>query len=65
MILTAEGLIAFLLFVGLEIAALPRFVGAARSVGKAPLAIVGISVALFLLSFSALLEYYFLADYWP
>lgn len=56
--------IAFLLFAALEIAALPRFVRAARSVGKAPIAMVGISMALFLLVLSTVLEYYFVADYW-
>lgn len=56
--------VAFLLFVGLEMAALPRFVSAARSIGKAPLAIVGIAIALFLLVFSAVFEFYFLSDYW-
>lgn len=56
--------IAFLLFVALEIAALPRFVRAARSVGKASLAMIGIAVALVLLVFSAVMEYYVAAEYW-
>lgn len=55
--------LAFLLFVGLEIAAVPRFVSAARSVGKAPLALVGIAIALFLLIFSAVFEFYFVSDF--
>jgi len=55
---------ALLLFVGLEIAALPRFVRAARSVGKGALAMIGIGMALFLLFLSAVLEYYFVAEYW-
>ena len=56
--------IAFLLFVGLEIAALPRFVQAARSAGKAPLAIIGLAMAVLLLILSAVMEYYVAADYW-
>lgn len=56
--------IAFLLFVGFEIAAMPQFVRAARSTGKAPLAIIGIVVALVSMIFSAVMEYYFAADYW-
>lgn len=55
---------AFLLFVGLEIAALPRFVRAARTVGKVPLAMIGMAVALVILGFSAVMEYYIAADYW-
>lgn len=57
-------LVASLLFVGLEVAALPRFVRAARTTGKAPLAMFGILVALAILVFSAVMEYYFAADYW-
>ena len=53
-----------LLFTGFEIAALPQFVRAAQSTGKAPLAIVGIVVALVIMVFSAVMEYYFAADYW-
>lgn len=56
--------IAFLLFVGLEIAALPQFVRAARAAGKAPLAIIGMGVALLLLVLSAVMEYYVTAEYW-
>lgn len=55
---------AFLLFVGLEVAALPRFVGAARSRGKVPVAIVGIAMALLLLVLNAVLGFYILSDYW-
>lgn len=50
--------------VALEIAALPRFVRAARSVGKAPLAMIGITMALVILVFSAVMEYYVAAEYW-
>ena len=57
-------LIAFLLFVGLEVAALPRFVRAARTSGKAPLAMCGMLVACVILVFCAVMEYYFVADYW-
>ncbi len=56
--------LAFLLFVGLEIAALPQYVRAARTVGKAPLAMVGIALALIILAFSAVMEYYVAAEYW-
>jgi hypothetical protein len=56
--------IAFLLFAGLEIAALPQFVLAARSVGKAQIAMAGMAMALFLLVLNAVLEYYFVAEYW-
>ena len=55
---------AFLLFIGLEMAALPRFVRAALSAGKAPVAMIGIGLALFLLVLSVALEYYFVAEYW-
>jgi hypothetical protein len=55
---------AFLLFVGLEIAAVPQFVRAARTRGKAPLAMIGILVALVILGFSAVMEYYMAAEYW-
>jgi len=57
-------ILAFLLFVGLEIAALPQFVRAARMSGKAPLAMVGMLVACAILVFCAVMEYYFAADYW-
>ena len=56
--------IAFLLFVALEIAALPQFVRAARAAGKAPLAIIGITMSVLLLVLSAVMEYYVAADYW-
>lgn len=56
--------IAFLLFAGLEIAALPRFVRAARIVGKVPFAMIGMAVALGILIFSPVMEYYVAADYW-
>lgn len=56
--------LAFLLFVSVEIAALPQFVGAARASGKAIGAIIGIGLALFLLVTSVLLEYYMVAEYW-
>jgi len=47
-----------------EIAALSRLVSAAGSVGKAPLAIFGIAIALFLLFFRTVFEYDFLWGYW-
>jgi hypothetical protein len=56
--------IAILLFMGFEIAAMPQFVRAAQSTGKAPLAIVGIVVALVIMVFSAVMGYYFAVDYW-
>lgn len=56
--------IAFPLFVGLEIAALPRFVRAARIVGRVPLAMIGMAVALVILIFSAVMAYYVTAEYW-
>jgi len=56
--------IAFLFFVGLEIAAVPRFIRAARSAGKAPIAMIGIAMAFFFMVLSAVLEYYFVAEYW-
>ena len=56
--------IAFLLFVGLEIAALPQFVCAARAAGKAPLAMNGMGMAVLLLILSAVMEYYVAAEYW-
>lgn len=56
--------IAFLLFAGLEIAALPQFVRAARITGKAPLAMIGIALALVIFVFSAVMEYYVVAEYW-
>jgi len=56
--------IALLLFVGLEIAALPQFVRAARTAGKAPLAIFGMTTAVLLLALSAVMEYYITAEYW-
>jgi len=55
--------IAFLLFVGLEVAALPQFVRAARTTGKAPLAMIGIAIALVILVFSAVMGYYVTAEY--
>jgi len=54
---------AFLLFISLELASLPRFVKAARSTGAAIRAMVGMGVALLLLVLSLALEYYFIADY--
>jgi len=50
--------IAFLLFIGLEVAAMRTFVLAARSAGKAAVAMIGMALALFLLVLSAALEYY-------
>ena len=55
---------AFLLFVGLEIAALPQFVRVARMSGKTPVAMVGMLVACAILVFSAVMEYYVAAEYW-
>jgi hypothetical protein len=56
--------VAFLLFVGLEAAALPQFVRAARTAGKALLAMIGMGMALCILLFSAVLGYYATAEYW-
>lgn len=56
--------IAFLLFVGLEVAALPQFVRAARTTGKALLAMIGMAMALFLMISSAVMGYYATAEYW-
>ena len=57
-------LAAFLLFVILEIAALPQFVRAVRAGASAVLAMIGMGLALFVAAFSATFGYYFLADYW-
>ena len=56
--------IAFLLFVGLEFAALPQFVRAARATGKALLAMVGMTMALGIMVFSAVMGYYATTEYW-
>ena len=56
--------VAFLLFISLEIAAMPTFVGAARASGKALSAIIGIGLALFLLVAGLFLEYSMVAEYW-
>ena len=54
--------ISFLLFAGLELAALPRFVRAARIFGRVPLAVVGIAMALVIPGFSVVMEYYVAAE---
>jgi hypothetical protein len=56
--------VAFLLFIALEIAALPRFVKAARATGKALGAMLGMGFAISVLVLSVALEYYFVAEYW-
>jgi uncharacterized membrane protein YwzB len=56
--------IAFLFFVALEVAALPRFLRAARTTGKAVLAIIGMAIALAILISSAVMGYYATAEYW-
>jgi hypothetical protein len=55
---------AFLLFIVLELAALPCFVKAARSAGKVLGAMIGMGLAILLLLLSVALEYYTVADYW-
>jgi len=54
--------VAFLLFIGLEVTALFRFVKVARS-GAAALAMVGMGLALVMLVLNAALEYYVAAEY--
>jgi len=55
---------AFLLFICLELAALPRFVTAARSSGKAIGAMIGMGLALLLLVACIAFEYSAVTDYW-
>jgi len=55
--------ITFRLFVGTPDCRSVAVVGAAGSVGEAPLATVGIAIALFLF-FSTVFEFYFLCGYW-
>jgi hypothetical protein len=43
---------------------LPQFVRAARAAGKAPLAMIGMAMAVVLLILSAVMEYYVAAEYW-
>lgn len=54
---------AFVLFIGLELAAVPCFVKAARSAGKAISAMFGIGLALLLLFFSVAFEFTIVGDY--
>lgn len=56
--------VAFLVFIGLEVASLPRFVTAARATGRVTGAMVGMGFALLLLVLCATLEYYVVAEYW-
>lgn len=56
--------VAFLVFIVLEIAAFPRFVKAARASGKVISAMMGMGLALFLLVLCAVLEYYVVVEYW-
>ena len=56
--------VAFLVFIVLEIAALPRFFGAARASGKVIGAMMGMGLSLFLLVLCAFLEYYLVVEYW-
>ncbi len=55
--------VAMLLFIGLEVAALPRFVKAARASGKAIPAMFGIPLALLLLILSVAFEFSIVTDY--
>ena len=54
---------AFMVFIGLELAAVPCFVNAARSAGKAISAMFGIGLALLLLFFSVAFEFTIVGDY--
>lgn len=56
--------VAFLLFIVLELTALPCFVRAARSAGKVLSAMIGMGLAILLLLLSVALEYYTVVDYW-
>jgi len=51
-------IIAFLIFIVLEAASLPRFVRAARATGRAIGAMIGMGLAVIVLFLSAVLEYY-------
>jgi hypothetical protein len=55
---------AFLLFIVLELAALPCFVKAARSAGRVINAMIGMGLAFVLLILSLALEYYAVTEYW-
>jgi len=50
--------VAFLLFIGLEAASLPRFVRAARATGRAIGAMIGMGLAVIVLFLSAVLGSY-------
>jgi hypothetical protein len=50
--------VAFLLFIVLEAASLPRFVRAARATGRAIGAMIGMGLAVVMLFLSAVLGYY-------
>jgi len=54
---------AFMIFIGLEAAAVRSFVLAARVQGKATVAMIGMALALFLLVLSAALEYYAVMEF--
>ena len=56
--------VAFLLFIVLEIAALPCFVKAARAAGKVMGAMIGMGLAAVLLVLCVAMEYYAVAEYW-
>ena len=56
--------LALLLFVCLEVAAILSFVKAARSDGRVVRAMIGLALALILLVFNAALGYYVTAEYW-
>ncbi|HTS35073.1 MAG TPA: hypothetical protein VMH04_05335 [Candidatus Solibacter sp.] len=56
--------IAFLLFIVLELAALPCFVKAARAAGRVVNAMIGMGLAVVLLLLSVALEYYAVTEYW-
>jgi hypothetical protein len=56
--------VAILLFIFLEIAALPCFVKAARAAGKVMGAMIGMGLTAVLLVLCVAMEYYAVAEYW-
>ena len=55
---------AFLLFILLEVAALPCFVTSARVAGRVFSAMIGMGLSCILLLLSVALEFYTVSDYW-
>ena len=55
---------AFLLFIVLELGALPCFVKSARASGRVTGAMIGMGLSLLLLVLNMALEYYAVAEYW-